>query len=784
MSPGLGLFLRSSARSPASAVATIAVLWVGITVTSSLFGVVDALLLRPLPFHDPERLVAIRQAGDPPYVTSRLPLSQSSYEALSSRRDVFSSVGAFAQGDLDPADARTQEAGLFSVQVTPTMMEVLRARPVLGRPLRNEDQDLTEPRSVLIGHEVWRAKFAGDRSAVGRTTTLSGKRYVVVGVMPKGFDFPLGANVWTTIPRWEGQPERGFLHAVARLRPGVSIAQAQAAIRDVGNHPRQARTAVKLALTRLREDLRPRGTSTVVFLFGASALVLLVGTAQVAGLQVARAADRTRDTAIRISLGATHSQLFWKGAFEALMLAGVSLGAAWLVIPVCVAGVVHLLPAALTTGQHVAADLRTLAFSGIVLVLGAVLLGAHAARQVAVLPAWDALHNTRRTIRVMGTVRTRAGLVVVQCAATACLLYLGGTALRGFMNVLTKDLGFNTRHIHFIRLPFQQAVARDNASRHLLARQILETLKTLPNVTSVAGVSTPPLSKEAFFVQLGEPSRPLGGGPVLQYWITRDYFKTIDATIIEGRDFSEADERSGGSVAIVNETLARNLRASGWPSTGFVCAIACNVQVVGMVADICDQSPEVPPRPQVYRLSAQGIAVSTFAVRTAPDATVSRFDVERRLARLGVNGPTVSSMEETFGGVLAPARARLVLFGVLAGSAVILSAIGMLGAMTYVLRARTREIGIRLALGTTPADGGWRLLGMALRLSAVGSAVGLAAGAQASRLLASLVPNVRAFDAPVALWVLVFSLGVAAFASLLPIRRLRLVSPAAAIACE
>jgi putative ABC transport system permease protein len=782
----LGLAVRQLVRQPALSASIILLIALGVATNTALFSVIDGLLFKPLPFHDSARLVAIdfdrvvfRAYGR---TADELAAAKDALE----RTPLLGDRALVKPGMLfDEGTAAVGELGLVDAVVSRGFFDTLGVRPLLGRALDDNDSRQPVVRAILLGYDLWRSRLGGDPSVVGRTIVLGGKRLEVAGVMPPDFDFPRGTTVWAAGGRFgRSQPN------LARLADGVSLAQLR-------------RQFPKLTIKPLRDSLRPANAFTLAFLLAATGLVLLVAWIQVAALQLARAAARSVEIGIRLALGATRARLVRQFAAEGLVLAATALATAWLATPALTSAVMRWLPVEMTRGQHVSADLRTFAFACLAATLGVLLF--------ALLPVEIIRHSAPSAV-LRGTpvgrtrltaARARTVMLVAQLAVTTTLLYITGLAFQSYTRVNAVDLGFTPARVVAIALPsltdaFASAGREQNssastavqaifASQSQRAADLVDAIGGLPGVTNVAAAMTYPLTSGAF---LGAAGIRTDGGPrsipTRINWVTPQFFRTLGIRVVEGRGFEGRTPVERQAVAVVNQAMARELRPYGPVVGRQIDAVAFRGRIGGIVNDSVDDRPDLPADPQVY-LPATGLSLTAkVLVRTSGDPTRSLPAIQAAVKRTwGTTADRrVVRLEDEIVRATSAYRARTMLLGLLALEGLSMALVGLVGALMYSTRQRTREIAIRIALGAEPPRIRRHVVTHALLCAATAFVLGLAGGVAVGRWASSLLFGVQPIDATT-IGVVAVLLGAAAWgAAFVPARRAAGVDPATALRDE
>jgi putative ABC transport system permease protein len=745
--------LRQIAREPWPTCATVSILAIAIAAATSFFAVVDGVLLRPLPFHRSEELVAVSASLE---ITRRLTIEDSRTERIRMQGSALISGGALAEpaGVVDEMTALAE--GTRHYAVSPNFFEVLGSLPFLGRALMEEDKD-AEPRAAVISYAMWQSRFGGDPTVVGSVVQLEERRMQIQGVMPAGFEFPSGANVWSLLASPRERPPD-----FVRLSPGTTIGQFRA------QFPR-------LDVVPLSQIARPREGIALAFLFAATVLVGVVVWVQVVSLQFARASGRARDIGIRLALGATHGRLLREFVAEGLLIALAGICLAWAAVPVLLATILHRLPSQILRGQHVAADGRTLAFAcafGALGVIAAVIVPHKILTRATPVEAFRGASLVGVSAR-QGTIRT--ALLFVQFATTAWLLYLAGLAAHSLIRVSAVDLGFDPSRVLIITLGVDRSAMMGLEERQVRLTQLTESLRSLPGVTATGHAFVRPLKPGKLGGTAWLPFLPAFAPMTVRVnVVSPQYFEALGVSLLEGRMFTDSDQQ----VAIVNETMARHLQAHGPVLGQFIQVTAQRGRIVGVVRDAVDERPDVASDPQVFFPDVTGI-VNAMLVRVVgdPQATMPAVrDTARRV--WGERRVEVSFMRDQLLAANAAYRGRATILGWLAGIGTGLSLIGLAGALMFAVRQRQRELAVRIALGAQPAAVQRLVLRWALTLVMGASLAGILTGAAIGRWGRSLLFDVAPLDLATCVGLLGFLCVTALVAAWVPAARAAHIDPA------
>ena len=789
--------LRRLRRDPAFALAVVAILALGIGAATALFGVADAVVFRPLPFPEPERLVRVWELtpqGDR--------FSVSLPNLLDWRREsrAFSGMAAYElrNASLEIGD---EPHRVLATPVTEDFFELLGLRPAAGGLLPEEAYTPGGDSGwIVLSHELWQRAFGGDPAVVGSTVRIDRRPAVIAGVLGPEAGFPAGAELWTGLPpeqRWE-RDDKNF-QAVARLAPGVAPDRAEAGLRRLAaslstSHP-EANQGWSAEVEQLRDAvLGPGLERAFLVLLGAVGLLLVIACVNVSSLLVARGAAQGREMAVRISLGAPRIRLVRQLLVESLAL-GLLGGAFGLGLAASVLEAVRRFgPEEVPRLGEAAVDARVLAFSVAAAVASSLLAGLFPALQGSTRQPGADLRSGGRTVAGAG-VRLRRALVVAQLALAVTLLVGAGLLARSYSRLLQVDPGFDAGDVLAVRVDLPEAAYSADA-RVALAEEVRRRLETLPGVAAAAGSVGAPLAGFRTANEIAVPGRepgPDGGYPVAQWRsVTPAYFQALDVPLLQGRTFT-VDDRTGGGAVIVSRSLAERL----WPGENplerelfFGGPDGSPRVVVGVVGDIRDVSLADAPLPTLFLPYAQVPWVHlTWMVearaRAGTRAALAE-SVRRELRRLvpDVPVPEVRPLAENLGRARTHPRFQAFLMAAFALTAVALAASGIYGLMAFTVAQRHREIGVRLALGARPGAVVSMITRQGAALVAAGLALGTAGALLAARTLESLL-----YRTPPAEFA-AYALAAAALAvtglmaAWLPARRAAAVDPTVALSSE
>jgi predicted permease len=791
--------IRSMRRSPGFAILAVLTLSLGIGISVAIFSVVDRVLLRPLPFPDSQRLVALCETH--PSVEGFCIASPPDVEDFARTARTLASIGL---GRDWPFTARRGSAseGVDGGLATPGLFRTLQLTPALGRFFRPEDMGPGVGRVTVLSDALWRSWFGSDPRIVGRSLVLDGQSYEIVGVMRPGSEVPQleEAKLWVPLPfdprDEENRKWRGF-HVIGRLAPGATPTSAAAELgaiqRDLGvRYPQTNRDwGVRVAplLDQMVGPVRP----TLLVFMGAVAILLLVACANVANLLVARGASREREFALRSALGAGPPQLFRLIAAESLVMALAGGAGGLLVGRWAMDVLLPLIPGGLPRLEGVALDSRVLVFALLLTLATGVVAGVAPAARAARLDLAAAIKEGHQPMAWRRALGLRGGLVIAEVAMAFVLATGAGLLARSFASLLRWDPGFDQTHLLTFWTFASDGKYHDHPSVTAVFERIRAELRTIPGVTSVGMASSGPLfggTETGEFVIEGAEAAA-GREPVVARWYDMDpgYFPTLGVALKHGRLFTDADREGTAPVAIINEAMARRY-FSGVDPVGrrlHQKNVAAPLEIVGVVADIPPFLPGTPAPPELYWPYAQVPRwASYFVLRTSGDPSAIVKTVGARLKSVDpdmeASGP--ATLEDRVGRQLRRPRFNLLLIGVFAAFSLGLTLVGVYGVIAASVAGRTREIGVRVALGATAP----RVLGMVVRegmiLVGLGVAIGLVAAIWLTRFAARMLYGVTPGDIGTRVVVVALVAAAALLACLIPARRAARVDPMVALRSE
>ena len=801
--------LRMMARNPGFTAVAVFALALGIGANTAMFSVVDAVLLRPLAYDEPDRLVMVWETNFTNAVT-RSQVSPVTYTEWRDNSGLFEEVAGWWYPQLNLTDAQGDPERARAIDVTDRFFAVLGADALVGRTfLPGEDQPQAES-VVVIGHALWQRRFGGDASALAEVVRLDGVPHAIVGVMPPGFDYPNETEVWRGLS-WDPSQhsrEARFFEVVGRLRPGLDRVQAQAdldalAVRLATDYPDSNRGWGAL-LVPLHEQLVGDMRPALLVLFGAVGFVLLIACANVANLLLARASVREKEIAIRLAVGASRGRLVRQLLTESLVLAFVSAVAGTLLAWVAVRGFAAANPIDIPRLGGVVLDARLLLFTFTVASVTAVLFGLVPALQASRSNVGAAVKDgARESGASAGSRRVRTLLVVSEVAIALMLLVGAALLLKSFGRLQEVDPGVRPTNVLSVNLQLSSAAYPEWASVSDFYTRLVERVETIPGVRSAATTAFLVLEQgwPVDTVVDGQIAGEPGTEPKLQYHqVSPRYFETVGVPLLSGRAFTDRDDEDAPGVAILNQAAVRRLFPTEDPLGRRIVRVADGigplgrnllegreVEVVGVVADAKNTSLTTDVEPALFLPQRQFAYRSMHLVVRGEGPPLGLVGPIRETVRgldLAVPLADIKTLDQHLGAQLAQPRFSMVLLSIFAALALVLASVGLYAVMAYSVSRRRRELGVRLALGAQRGQ----ILGLVVRqgmvLALSGVAAGLVGSFVTSQLLQGLLYGVSPTDIVAFGGVTAVLLSVALVASYVPASRATAVDPVTALRAD
>ena len=796
---------RMLVRKPTFTLVAVVILAVGIGASTTMFSVVNSIVLQPLKYQDPERLVVI-WSRNPVLDIEMNQVSEPDFEDWRWEAKSFENIAGFRWWGLDYAGDGVEPAELFSIQMSVDAFEMLGVEPILGRGFRREDAEPGAARVALLNHGTWERRFGTDPSVVGRTLRLDQLPYTVIGVMPAGFEFPsAGAEIWEPLIRRNraipGNRAQRDLQTIARLNPGVSIEQAQAELDVIAAGLAEAYPDTNLDWGTTVVSAHEQAVGSVRYslwiLFGTVSFVLLIACANVANLLLTRAAARGKEMAVRRALGAGRIRLVRQLLSESAML-GLVAGSAGVGLTLWVLGFLRAVnPWNLPRANEIELDTSVLVFSfGLPLLCG-IAFGLVPAIQASRVGIGESLKESGRTLS--GSVRkhrTMSLLVVTEVAIGVLLLVSGGLLARSFMTLRSVDPGFVTEDALAVRMFLPGSKYSEDTQIAAFFGSAMERIAALPGVSSVGATTALPMDPVGIdfdlpFVILDRPPPSRGQEPQANYRIVSpDYHRALGASLVNGRYLNPFDREDAPGAALINLSMARryfpdedpvgkSLRIFGGPLGGVK-------EIVGVVVDTRHYGLDQAPAPEMYvPLGQAAMSGMALVVRTTTDPAGLTDSIKQAVWSVDSDQTmAIQTLVELVDTSVAPERLNMTLMVAFASVAVLLLIVGVYAVLSYSVSERTHEFGLRVAMGAGSREIMAMVLRKALGLTFFGMTFGLAASLLFTRVLGSMLFEVTPTDP----WTLggmsLAVLVVALIASALPARRATRVDPMVALRYE
>jgi putative ABC transport system permease protein len=774
-------------RHPGFSAVTLTVLALGIGATTAMFSIVNSVLLRPLPFREPDRLVMLEDKWLPRF--PRFEASPLDFLTWKEECQSYSDIAAFRPlvFNLTEGDLPERIAGM---RVSANLPELLGVSPILGRSFRADEDAPGRNQVVLLSHGLWQRRFAADPGVIGRVVRANGLAFTVVGVMPPAFRFPGEAEIWMPMgfaPEDLKSRNNHVIWGVGRLKPDVTSQQALAEMDLIMTrlHPDNWRGRVVSFEDHYVGDVRV----ALGVLFGAAGCLLLIACVNVANLLLARGAVREREMSVRTSLGATRGRIVRQLLTETTLLSILG-GALGVAVALGVIGLVRRWPwPGIMRLEETSLDFPALVVAMVVSIGTGVLCGLSPALRLSRTGLHDAL---KAGGRVAGTrERTRIGnaLVVAEVALAVVLLVGAGLLLRSLWRLLDVPLGFNPQNVLAVSINLPRTIYVEPFQQVQFAEGLLERLKSTPGVEAVGVSSAFPLTAVTD-VGIRLDARPalLSGTTANYFRVTPGYLRALQIPLIRGRLITNQDTATSPPVALINETMARRFFPDEDPigKRMDISGPTYLREIVGIVGDIKQESLRTPTPPQVYEPFAQKPGFAMHVLLRAADPR--RFaETVRHEVRAIDNAQPISQarlMDEVVAGSLTRDRFSVFILGAFAGLALILAAVGLYGLVAYFVTQRTHEIGVRMALGADPQGIQRLVVVQSLRVVLIGVGLGLVGAVVVSGILRSLLYEVEPRDPMTLAGVTILLFAVALAASFIPARRAARVDPVLALRAE
>ncbi len=809
---------RMLLKNPGMTFVVILALALGIGANTAIFSVVNAVLLRPLPYHEADRLVFLNEQSQ---VLDEMSISYPNFEDWRSQNQSFEKMGVYNRASYNLTNSGEAER-IVAAQASADLFAALRVNAAIGRIYTNEEDKPGGTPVVVLSHGLWQRRFGGQTSVLNQPLTLNGKSYTVIGVMPQDYLYPSRIEMWVPVgqlsdqPSWKSRGNHPGLYGVARLKPGVTFEQAQA---DMANISANLEKQYPDNNTGNRARLRPLldvyvndVRRALWVLFAAVGFVLLIACANIANLLLARATARQKEMAIRAAMGAGRwriaRQLLTESVLLSLMggLLGILL-ARW-----GIDLILYISPDAIPRSREIGMNWQVLVFTIGVSFLTGIIFGLVPAIQAGAVALHETLKETGRGVTRRHWLRS--SLVVVEVASTLVLLIGAGLLMRSFYRLQKVDPGFSYEHLTSFSVSLPQKKYTTPEQKATFFNRLLENIQSVPGVEARAAASGLPLGNNGWqtsYAVVGQPPPPPGQSPLMEAClVTPDYFRTMNIRLRSGRYFNERDDRShmagrdlskytenqrealGVNAIIIDEEFARR----HWPNeeaVGKQIKFGTDedtpaITVVGVVSRVkMEGLNQDSKRVQGYFPFAQVPASGmTVIVKGASDPNQLIGALRQQVTAVDPDQPiyNIRSMHDIRAESIAPERLNLTLLSIFAGIALVLALVGIYGVMSYAVTQRTHEIGIRMAIGAQPRDVFRMILGQGMTLALIGVVIGLAGAFALTRLMATMLFGIEPTDPLTFASIAALLTGVALLACYLPGRRATKVNPMVSLRYE
>jgi putative ABC transport system permease protein len=779
-----------------TAIAVVA-LALGIGANTAIFTVVNAVLLRPLPFEKPEQLVMVwekrMQLG-----RERNPVSPPDFTDWRAQNQVFEDMAAFTSQGFNLGTG-TEPERIQGAGVSPSLFTILRTRPRIGRVFDREEDKAGANPVAIIGSALWQRGFGSDPDIVGKTIKLNERPYTVVGVMPADFVFPnRRSEIWIPLMLSpEDAANRGGhnLTVIARMKDGVTVEQARADMVSIASQLEQqfqVNTGHGSNVFSLYDEAVAGARPALLVLLGAVAFVLLIACANVANLLFARSNARQKEIAIRTALGAGRSRII-----RQLLTESVLLGIAGGILGVLLA--VWGLDLLLAVGENsiprvkeIRLDGWVLGFSLLISIATGLIFGLVPALQASRPDLNDALkEGSRGASGSLRSNRTRSVFVIAEVAICLVLLIGAGLMMKSFSRLLNVSPGFNPENVLSVNVALSGSRYRDGASVSGFYKQTLERLSALPGVQSASIVTALPMAGSfgsRYFGIEGRPPQPPGQGfNANTNLATPGYFATMHIPLLEGRDFEEGDVRGTPDVVVINQEAVRRYWPDESPIGQRITFENRTRTVIGVVGDVKQSGLDIETRPEMFSPYYQvTVPFGTVLVRTKGDPAAMTSTVRGAMQEIDRDLPLygIKTVNDVISDSVAPRRLNMLLLGIFAGLALVLAAVGLYGVISYSVSQRTREIGIRVALGASHKSVLRLVVGEGMVLASAGVVIGVTASFFLTKFMTTLLFGVSPTDPITFVAISVLLIGVSIVASVIPARKAMRVDPMVALRYE
>jgi len=810
---------RMLLKNPGVTMIVIMALALGIGANTAIFSVVNAVLIRPLPYPESDRLIFLNEKSP---VLDEMSIAYPNFLDWRAQNQTFEKIGVYNRASYNLTGTGEAER-IVTGQVSADLFSVLRVNAAQGRVFTNEEDKPGGTPVVVLSYPLWQRRFGGQTSILNQNITLNGKSYTVIGIMPQTFAYPSRVEMWVPVgqlasePGWQERGNHPGLYGVARLKPGATLEQADADMNNIAaNLEKQypdSNAGTRVSLRPLLEIFVVDVRRALWVIFGAVGFVLLIACANIANLLLARATARRKEMAIRTAVGASRWRIARQLLTESVLLSLIGGTIGLLLARWGIDLILYVSPDAIPRSREIGLDWTVLAFTLGISCLTGILFGLLPAIQAGEVDVHETLKESGRGMS--GRQWLRSSLVVVEVATTLVLLIGAGLMIRSFYFLQKVNPGFSYEHLTSFSVSLPQKKYATEEQRTSFYNRLLENIRALPGVESTAAASGLPLGNngwQASFVIEGQPLPPRDQTPLMEAClVTPDYFKAMNIPVLRGRVFTDRDDRShlagrdlskldeneragaGVNAIVIDEEFAKRY----WPNEdavgkrlrmGGADPKAPVVEVVGVVGRVKMESlNQNSDRVQGYfafnQLPLGGL---TVIIKGASDPNQLISSVRGALREIDPDQPIYSprTMNEIRAESVAGERLNLTLLSLFAGIALVLAIVGIYGVMSYSVTQRTYEIGIRMAIGARPLDVFKMILGHGMKLALIGVGVGLVGAFLLTRLMATMLFGVKPTDATTYGAISILLIGIAMLACYLPGRRATKVEPTISLRYE
>jgi putative ABC transport system permease protein len=802
--------IRSLLKTPAFTAIAIVTLALGIGANTAMFSVINAVLLRPLPYNQPDRLVTIWEES-PQRGLYEMPISLANMRDWIDQNHTFDQISAYTFTNLNLTGAG-EPARLSAVRTSANLFPLVGATPLLGRVFLPEEDREGANRVVILSHGVWQSHFGSDSAILGKSLTLNNQSYTVVGVMPASFQFPVGfgylgrvlnepTDLYVPLAPTSKETVRGSysFFALGRLKPGMTITQARADMTAIESRLEQqypdGNSGVGISLVATQEQTVKTIRPALLVLLGAVAFLLLIACANIANLLLARAASRQKEIAIRTALGASRLSVLRLLLTESLMLSLAGGGLGLLLAVWGTNALIALAPENIPRIDEVGFDARVFGFTLAVSLVTGLLFGLIPTFHSSKPDLNEALKESSRGSLGSATgKRLRGALVSIEVALSLVLLIGAGLMIKSFVRLQQMDLGFNPDQVLTVNLSVSSSRYPEDRQQVAFFQEALARLQSVPGVQSAAATTGLPLtlnlSGSDFRIE-GRPEPEAGKEMIINTRsVSPGYFKTLGISLIKGRDFSDRDKSDAPAAAIINNDLAR-IYFPGEDPIGKRITFDDGqswMSIVGIIGDVKQLGLDSNAKPEVYfpylQVTSPRMSIVVRTTTSNPLSLIAAMKSQMQTIDKDLPLDNAKTMQQLLAESTSGRRFNMLLLAVFAGVALVLAIVGIYGVMSYAVSQRTQEIGIRMALGARAVDVLKLVVKNGMSLALIGVAIGLAGSFALTRLLASLLFQVTPTDRTTFAGVAVCLIVVAFLACFIPARRATKVDPLVALRNE